>query len=172
MKGADVTRNEDAFSPSDAVLVALRKIIRSIELNSRSLVKRVGLTGPQLIILKEVSRMNGSSIGEVARTISLSQATVTGIVERLEKRNLLLRRRSDVDRRKVMVEITQEGETLVQDAPPLMQEAFVDRFSRLPEWEQSMVLSALQLLVQLMDAKSLSESSGLMEEDGDIPVVL
>lgn len=172
MKGADVTRNEDAFSASDAVLVALRKIIRSIELNSRSLVKRVGLTGPQLIILKEVSRMNGSSIGEVARTISLSQATVTGIVERLEKRNLLLRRRSDVDRRKVMVEITQEGETLVQDAPPLMQEAFVDRFSRLPEWEQSMVLSALQLLVQLMDAKSLSESSGLMEEDGDIPVVL
>ncbi|MCG6895013.1 MAG: MarR family winged helix-turn-helix transcriptional regulator [Desulfobacteraceae bacterium] len=172
MKGADVTRNEDAFSPSDAVLAALRKIIRSIELNSRSLVKRVGLTGPQLIILKEVSRMNGSSIGEVARTISLSQATVTGIVERLEKRNLLLRRRSDVDRRKVMVEITQEGETLVRDAPPLMQEAFVDRFSRLPEWEQSMVLSALQLLVQLMDAKSLSESSGLMEEDGDIPVVL
>ncbi len=172
MKGADVTRNEDAFSPSDAVLAALRKIIRSIELNSRSLVKRVGLTGPQLIILKEVSRMNGSSIGEVARTISLSQATVTGIVERLEKRNLLLRRRSDVDRRKVMVEITQEGETLVQDAPPLMQEAFVDRFSRLPEWQQSMVLSALQLLVQSMDAKSLSESSGLMEEDGDIPVVL
>jgi DNA-binding MarR family transcriptional regulator len=172
MKGADVTRNENASSASDAVLAALRKIIRSIELNSRSLVKRVGLTGPQLIILKEVSRMNASSIGEVARTISLSQATVTGIVERLEKRNLLRRRRSDVDRRKVMVEITQEGETLLQDAPPLMQEAFVDRFSRLPEWEQSMVLSALQLLVQVMDAKSISESEGLMEEEGDMPVVL
>jgi DNA-binding MarR family transcriptional regulator len=172
MIGADAVRNENAASPSDAVLVALRKIIRSIELNSRSLVKRVGLTGPQLIILKEVSRMNASSIGEVAKTISLSQATVTGIVERLEKRNLLQRRRSQVDRRKVMVEITQEGENLLRDAPPLMQEAFVERFTRLPEWEQSMVLSALQLLVQLMDAKGLSESSGLGEEEGDIPVVL
>ena len=35
---------------SDSVMIALRKIIQAIDMNSKKLVKRVGLTGPQLVI--------------------------------------------------------------------------------------------------------------------------
>ena len=41
---------------SDKVMIALRKIIQAIDMNSKKLVKRVGLTGPQLVILQEISR--------------------------------------------------------------------------------------------------------------------
>ena len=139
----------------DQVLISIRKIIQRIDINSRSLVKRVGLTGPQLIILQEVTRAESVSIGEVAKAISLSQATVTGIVERLEKRKLVVRQRSVVDRRRVLVEATIEGKELLKTAPPLMQEAFVEKFSDLQDWEQAMILSALQRLVSLMDAGTL-----------------
>ena len=44
---------------------------------------------------------------------------------------------------------------ILEEAPPLMQETFVERFSSLHEWEQSMILSALQRLVSLMDAKAI-----------------
>ncbi len=140
---------------TNSVLIALRKIIQSIALNSKSLVKRVGLTGPQLMILQEVAHADEISVGEVAKTISLSQGTVTGIVERMEKRGLVTRRRSETDRRRVLVQATVAGKQLLETAPPLMQEAFVDRFSSLQDWEQTMILSALQRLVTIMDAKAI-----------------
>lgn len=155
LKSSSAPSTKQGFSTADQVLVAIRKIIQRIDINSRSLVKRVGLTGPQLIILQAVTRSEPVAIGEVAKAISLSQATVTGIVERLEKRNLVMRERSLEDRRKVMVKATDEGRALLTSAPPLMQEAFVDKFNDLDDWEQAMILSSLQRLVSLMDAGTL-----------------
>jgi ABC-type glutathione transport system ATPase component len=90
---------------SDSVMIALRKIIQAIDTNSKQLVKRVGLTGPQLVILQEITRMGEVTAGEIAQAVSLSQATVTGILERMEKRGLLARRRSERDKLdKIVVE--------------------------------------------------------------------
>ena len=96
----------------DQVMIALRKIIRSIDMNSKKLVKRVGLTGPQLLILREISRSVETTPGEIAREVSLSQATVTGILERMEKHKLLTRKRSESDRRRIMVRITKKGKEI------------------------------------------------------------
>jgi DNA-binding MarR family transcriptional regulator len=142
-------------SISDNVLIAIRKIMQSISLNSRSLVKRVGLTGPQLMVLKEVTDSGEVSVGEVARAISSSQGTVTDIVERMEKKGLVVRRRSDYDRRRVLVHVTEAGKQLLEKAPPLMQESFVEQFNALQDWEQAMILSSLQRLVSIMGAKAI-----------------
>ena len=141
---------------SDSVMIALRKIIQAIDMNSKKLVKRVGLTGPQLVILQEISNLGEVTAGEVARAVSLSQATLSGILERMEKRGLLSRRRSEQDKRRVMVRITDSGMKVLDAAPPLMQEEFVDGFSSLQEWEQNMILCSLQRLVSIMDAKTIS----------------
>ena len=91
----------------------------------------------------------------MASQISLSQATVTGIIERLEKQRLVGRRYSEIDRRKVLVHITEEGRQLLDVAPPLLQESFMRRCNSLPEWEQAMILSSLQRIVSMLDAKSM-----------------
>jgi DNA-binding MarR family transcriptional regulator len=113
------------------------------------------LTGPQLVILQEISRMGEVTAGEIAHAVSLSQPTVTGILERMENRGLLARRRSERDKRRIMVRITRNGQQVLDDAPPLMQEAFIERFASLQEWEQTMILSSLQRLVSIMDAKAI-----------------
>lgn len=140
---------------SESVMIAIRKIIQAIDLNSKKLFKQVGLTGPQLVILQSISSCEEMTAGEIAREVSLSQSTVTGILDRLQKRQLISRRRSDGDKRRIMVRITDEGKRILEEAPPLMQETFVERFSNLQEWEQSMILSALQRMVSLMDAKAI-----------------
>ena len=142
-------------SASDNVMIALRKIIQAIDLNSRQLVKRVGLTGPQLVILREIASFGEVTAGEIAQAVSLSQATVTGIMDRMEKRGLIARKRSEQDKRKIMIRITEAGKDIVESAPPLMQEAFAQRFESLPAWEQNMILSALHRLVSIMDAKAI-----------------
>ena len=155
MENTNNGKNRLPRSLSDHVMIALRKIIQAIDLNSKSLIKRVGLTGPQLVILQEIGHSDEVSVGEIAKAISLSQGTVTGILERMEKRALVARRRSESDKRRVMVRITADGKKVLETAPPLMQESFVEQFNHLQEWEQSMILSSLQRLVSIMDAKSL-----------------
>ncbi|MDJ0668588.1 MAG: MarR family winged helix-turn-helix transcriptional regulator [Desulfobacterales bacterium] len=159
----------DQNSISDAVLIALRQIIRAIDLRSKRLVKQFGLTGPQLLILQEIARADEITASELAKSISLSQATVTGILERLEKRNLITRRRSNSDRRRVKVSVTTTGRQLLEAAPPLMQESFIEQFDRLRNWEQHMILSTLQRLVTMMDAKQIEAAPILASEPLETP---
>ncbi|MES9947272.1 MAG: MarR family transcriptional regulator [Candidatus Thiodiazotropha sp.] len=99
-------------------------MIRAIDRHSRNLVQSHGLTGPQALLLTEIVR-NGSLTGsELAKRISLSQATVTDVVKRLESRKLLERKRDSIDKRKVLLRATEQGEILVKQSVPLLQEKF------------------------------------------------
>ena len=143
-------------SISDEVLISLRRLIRAIDLHSRYLSKHFGLTGPQLIILRELSRVEEMSLGEVAASVSLSQATITGITDRLEKRRLITKTKSEVDRRRVIIQPTEACRRLLAQAPPPIQESFLNQFDKLKDWEQSMILSSLQRLVQMVGAKDIN----------------
>ncbi len=142
----------------DEVLVAIRRITRAIDLQSRKLVQSHGLTGPQALIMKEVSRVDGITAGELARNVSLSQATITDIVKRLESRGLLQRERCGEDKRRINVKLTEQGRVLMEESPLLLQEQFAKRFSELKDWEQSQLLYAVQRLANLMDADELDAS--------------
>ncbi|MGB1109908.1 MAG: MarR family winged helix-turn-helix transcriptional regulator [Gammaproteobacteria bacterium] len=144
--------------PSEAMIVALRRVIRAVDLHSKRLVHSHGLTGPQAMVLKEVVGAGRLVAGELARRISLSQATVTDIVKRMEGRGFLVRERSPEDRRKVFISATEQGREAVRSAPPLLQETFSERFSALKDWEQSLLLSSVQRVAELMDAESLDAS--------------
>jgi DNA-binding MarR family transcriptional regulator len=134
------------------MLVSLRKITQAITLHSRDLSRRYGLTGPQLIILSEIANHQTLSVTELARYISLSQATVTDILNRLEKRGLIERARDSADRRRVLIRITDQCRQILSQTPPPLQETFVERYSGLSEWEQLMILSAFKRVVDLMSA--------------------
>lgn len=134
------------------MLVSLRKITQAITLHSRDLSRRYGLTGPQLIILSEIANNETLSVTELARYISLSQATVTDILNRLEKRGLIERTRDSADRRRVLIRITDQCRQILSQTPPPLQETFVERYSSLSEWEQLMILSAFKRVVDLMSA--------------------
>ncbi len=147
-----------AGSSLDEVLIALRRIMRAVDLHSRSLIQRYGLTGPQLVILREISRLGEISGSELAKSVSLSLPTVTGILTRLEKRGLVSRRRSEIDKRRVMVRPTSDANELLATAPPPLQESFADQFENLEDWEKSQLLASLQRVVSMMEARELDAS--------------
>lgn len=141
--------------PSETMLIALRRVIRAVDVHSRSLVQSHGLTGPQSIILRTVVAAGRLTAGELARRVSLSQATVTDIVKRLESKHLLQRTRDAADRRRVVITSTRQGRELLSHAPPLLQETFVRRFAALHDWEQNLLLASMQRIAELMDAADL-----------------
>lgn len=140
------------------VLSTLRQIMRAIDIRSRQLSKSVGLTGPQLIVLSNVAAADYIPIGRLAHQVSLSQATVTSIVDRLESRQLIRRHRTDPDRRKVLLEITPEGREILDRSPTVLQEEFVEAFEALEPWEQTQILSTLQRVSKMMNAHKIPEA--------------
>ncbi|HSL18147.1 MAG TPA: MarR family transcriptional regulator, partial [Methylomirabilota bacterium] len=78
MTSRNPTSPDPQTSTVRQVLAALRRIIRAIDLHSRSLVQRYGLTGPQLVVLKELIDRPPQSVSALAGAVNLSQATVTG----------------------------------------------------------------------------------------------
>lgn len=145
-------RDKRTDATSMQVMAALRRIIRAIDLHSRSLVQRYGLTGPQLVVLKELVEVSPRTVSELAAAVNLSQATVTGILDRLERKDMVLRRRDSDDKRKVMVSPTPAAMDALADAPPLLQDHFIATFTDLADWEQTQILSSLQRIVALMEA--------------------
>jgi len=151
------------------VLVALRRIIRATDLYSQKLRKTVGLTTPQLLVLRAVSELGDVSLGRIARELSVSQATVTTIVDRLEARSLVQRDRSAADKRLVHVRLTASGHAVLERAPDLLQDEFVRRFEKLADWEQAMITSAIQRTATLMDAADIDASPLLHTGEIDPP---
>ncbi|MFA7566820.1 MAG: MarR family transcriptional regulator [Alkalispirochaeta sp.] len=141
--------------PSTYVLSTLRQIIRAIDIHSRKLSKQFGLTGPQLIVISEIGRYGTMTIGDLARRISLSQATVTTILDRLELKELAKRTRDKKDKRRVFVDITDEARRILETHPNFLQEAFVRRFNMLEEWEQTLILSSIQRIAAMMNTEEL-----------------
>lgn len=141
------------------VLSSLRRVIRATDIHSKQLTKTVGLTSPQLLLLQAIKASSeNSTIGNLAKKISLSQATVTSIIDRLEGRNLVTRQRSKTDKRYIWLYLTKDGEQVLARAPTPLQEHFVQKFSKLDDWEQNMILSSLQRLAKMMDASDLDAS--------------
>ena len=137
------------------VLIALRRIIRATDLHSKYLAKNTGLTAPQMLLLQTVRNKGEDTVGALAKEMSLSQATVTTILDRLEKKALISRERSTTDRRKVLVYLSDSALDILKDAPPPLQDQFTRQFNDLQEWEQLMLISSLGRIAQMMDAQHI-----------------
>lgn len=143
------------------ITIALRRVIRAIDQHSRLLVRDYGITGPQALLLKEIVIAKKITGSELSRRASLSQATVTDIINRLERRGLVQRQRDDLDKRKIMIIASKEGKELIMQSVPLLQEKFQARLRNLQEWEKLQLLSSLQRIAEMMDAKDLDAAAML-----------
>ena len=135
------------------LLLLLRKIAQAVSLHSKYLDKNFGLTGPQLILLQELSS-GEMTVSGLARRISLSQGTVTEIIHRLEKKGLINKKRSSRDKRSVLITLSEKCRELLAMAPPPLQETFTNHFLKLDEWEQLMILSSMNRIVRMMSVES------------------
>lgn len=146
----------------EELLLALRKVIRATDLYSKQLNKLSGLTAPQLLILREVAAApEGITASAVAQNITLSPATVSNVIDRLEHKQFIRRERSTQDRRRVVLWLTEAGAERMQAAPRPLQEDFIERFQDLADWEQSQLLAAMQRIAAMMNAERLEAAEVL-----------
>ncbi|MEF8833661.1 MAG: MarR family transcriptional regulator [Halofilum sp. (in: g-proteobacteria)] len=153
-----------------SVLRSLRRILQAVDLHGRRLKSRYGLTGPQIICLREIQHGESLNPGSLARNVGLKPPTVTGIVDRLEARGLVTRRRRNTDKRQVRIELTDAGTAVVNEAPAPLQEEFVRRFAALPAARRTAIAEHLDAVVALLEAEGI-EAAPLLAHGSANPVV-
>ncbi|MFT4800054.1 MAG: DNA-binding MarR family transcriptional regulator [Candidatus Azotimanducaceae bacterium] len=142
----------------DDILISLRQITRAIDIHSRNLQKRTGLTTSQVLVLEAIGRIETPTPGSVAKEIVLSQATVTNLLDRLEKRGLVRREKMDADKRSVWLAVTAEGLEKIETSPEILQSEFLAKYRKLETWERQMLVASLSRIASMMNAEGIDAS--------------
>lgn len=129
----------------------LRRMNQTMDMHSRELERRFGLTLPQLDVLWAVAGSGKVPVGSIAARVHLSKATLTSITDRLVEHGLLARQRSESDKRQVMISITEKALNILEQGPHPFHEEFSERLNGLEHWQQTQLLSALQQIASMME---------------------
>jgi DNA-binding MarR family transcriptional regulator len=82
----------------------------------RKLLKELGLTYPQYLVMLVLWERDGLTVSEIGERLYLDSATLTPLLKRLEASGLIARRRGDEDERQVFVSLSRAGRELRQKA--------------------------------------------------------
>lgn len=150
--------------PALGEVLDFMRLIWALDHGLQSLSKRMqatlGLTGPQRVALRVLGRGPGVSAGALARTLRLHPSTVTGILQRLERRGLVRRTADPADRRRSRLELTARGRRLDVPTPFTVESAVGGVLSRYPKARVRAAADLLDAVAEeLLEATARSAKS-------------
>ena len=139
----------------DDALIAIRRIMRATELSSLALAKKSNLSPTQLIVLQVIASVENATPSFVSHKTTISQATITTVLDKLERRELITRQRDETDKRRLYLRVSDLGHQTIATAPDILQIQFQRNFQKLEDWEQSYIVSAMQRVATMLDAEQI-----------------
>ncbi len=133
----------------------IRRVFQAVNEYSKKAERETGLTGPQLWAIKMLAEGTPLKVSELARRMYLHPATVVGILDRLEVRDLVTRTRSKEDRRVVEIELTEKGRELVAQSPEVAQGLLVRGLETLSDEKLVQLEEGLEQLVAILGAQEI-----------------
>lgn len=140
------------------ILQSLRRIMRAVDLYSKQISIQYAITTPQLVCLLTIVEHKAITVATLAKEIYLSPSTVVGILDRLEDKQLINRKRDKQDRRVVQVRPTAKGKEYAKSAPSPLQDKLMKALSQLSDLEQAAISLSLLKIVELMEAEEIDAS--------------
>jgi DNA-binding MarR family transcriptional regulator len=131
----------------------LRRVFQILNEQSKKVERETGLTGPQLWTIKTINENSPIKISGLANKLYLHPTTVIGIIDRLEKQELVKRQRSKDDRRVVWVELTAKGNDLLKSAPEVAQGLLVSGLEQITVNNLMEIDKSMKHLVKIFGAQ-------------------
>ncbi len=133
----------------------LRRVFQVVHGQSKRAERETGLTSPQLWTIKVIAEAESIRVSDLARRIYLHPATTVGILDRLEKKGLVSRTRSQEDRRVVHVGLTHEGLAIVEKSPQVAQGLLVAGLEKLSTQNLKKIDDGLGQMVAILGAQEI-----------------
>lgn len=152
------------INDSSAVVQAFRRINKSIHEFSKAVDREFGITGPQLWAMRIIDELESCSAGDLAERLFVHPSTITGVIQRLEDKALIDRRRRPDDRRAVVLRLTPAGKKLLHRGPIEDHGHIAKALQGMPTSDVSRLRHLLDSLVEQMDMGEL-ESRMVLSDD-------
>jgi len=136
----------ESFNDKAEVARLFSEVTRIIKAGMRKSYEDVGITLPQSLVIGTLMNIGEMKITELSRELNLSNSTISGIVDRLEKQQLVVRKRSEKDRRMVYVQLTPKFKEVFQGIYKKAEEYFVDLLDSAGSEELVKVIEGLNVL--------------------------
>ncbi len=142
------------------ILIKIRKIVRSIDIESKKIQKEHGVSIPQVLCLNYLHQMPNfqATQGEIRRFLNLNPSTVSGIINRLEKKGYLARLPKLGDKRVVNIALTSAGDKLLRTMPSLLHVQLSEKLKRLNADDFRKVEEGLDTLVRILEIEAIEAS--------------
>ena len=149
------------------ILVKIRKIVRSLNLESKAIQKDFGLSITQLLCLGHLQSCERyqSTHKELMNLLSLNSSTISGIINRLEKRGYVARLSNEADKRAKLITLTASGLKLLENTPNVLHDRLAKKLASLSTSDQKMVGKALEIIISAMHIKELDAAPLLIAEE-------
>lgn len=116
MRNIVTTLVHESHKPEvDAILETFLYLYTESRRLTKGMAREVGLTGPQLTVIKLLEVFGDLSLSSLSERIRAQNSTVTGIIDRMEREGLVKRERSTTDRRVVFIRLSEKGKRLAND---------------------------------------------------------
>ena len=143
-----MTSDKRPFFTSYATSLWIRFLRFSLQSHKKleSDLDKLGLTPPQFYVLATIGYAGGLPFGEIGAKMMVTVSNLTGIVDRLEEKKLVVRKRDENDRRVVHVVLTERGAKVYKSTIPLFEKCVAEIFAILASAEQKELSALLRKL--------------------------
>ncbi|MBR9919430.1 MAG: MarR family transcriptional regulator [Bacteroidetes bacterium] len=151
-------------------MINLRKIIRSVNLESKRIEKEFGLSIPQLLCLIYLNTKEGlkASHKEIKDYLQLNASTVTGIISRLEKKALLQRLPKQADKRLRLIALTATGKALLDETPDPLHQRLSKKLNNLSPGQLQELEHAFERIIGFLHLEKV-DAAPIFTSGADIP---
>ena len=139
------------LSSALAFMQVMWAVVHALDARSKRMAQRLGVTGPQRLVLRIVGARPKISAGAVAKTLRLHPSSLTGVLRRLEERGMLVRKADPKDARRALLSLAKPG-TVINGKRAGTVEAAVSRaIARLGERELGVAQRVLETLIEELE---------------------
>lgn len=152
---------------SNEILIKIRKIVRSINLESKKIQKEYGVSIPQILCLEYLNHSENyqSTQKELRDYLNLNSSTVSGIINRLERKGYIARLPKRADKRTTHIVMTYKGSDLLKNTPHLLHEKLSQRLENVSDNHTSGISEALDLIIDYLGIDDVDASPVITVED-------
>jgi DNA-binding MarR family transcriptional regulator len=140
---------------SKEIIFLIRKLMQGEELYTKELNKKYQITSAQLNCLLALYENGPLPPSQIAKHMMVKSSTVTGVIDRLEQKELVNRARNSPDRRIITIQLTETGRAMAESAPPPIQQRVIDGLRRLSPRQVNQIIVGLSKLTDMLDVKDL-----------------
>jgi len=144
--------------PSDhtkQIIFSIRRLIQASELYTKELNKKFQISAAQLNCILTLYEYGPLPPSKIADHMMVKSSTVTGVVDRLEKKGLAERMRNSPDRRVITIQLTDAGKQLAENAPPPIQQKIIDGLKNIGNAKKEQIVRSLNILTNMLDVQDL-----------------